>query len=73
MDLTNISKIKLLKIAANSGTNTIAKEVNEIIEDGWVLLQIDTQASNVNGNGSQNYYVYHFGWKIIEQKEKKEI
>jgi len=73
VNLLNISEVKILKIVADKCVNGIQTQVNEVLLDGWQLLQIDTQASNINGNGSQNFYVYHFGKHKIVPKEKKEI
>ena len=60
----NITEIKILKVSAVS--NNIEREVNDILKEGWILLDISTLApKEIAGQYSQyNYFIYHFGKKL---------
>jgi len=60
----NITEIKLLKVPA--GSNGVENKVNDLLKEGWILLDISTLAPNeLAGQCSQyNYFIYHFGKKL---------
>jgi len=60
----NIVEIKILKVSADS--DYIESDVNDILKEGWILLDISTIAPNeIAGQYSKyNYFAYHFGKKL---------
>ena len=60
----NITEIKILKVLASS--NGVEDRVNDILKEGWIILDISTLAPNeIAGQYSQyNYFIYHFSKKL---------
>lgn len=69
-----ITEVKILKQNMNNYNSVeraleeIEKQIQKFLSDGWILLDISTQAPLVlpGEYAKDNYYVYHFGKKSNE-------
>ena len=72
----NISEIKILRpiVDTDKRVKKIQEELNEYLEEGWILLDISTHAPKElpGGNGSRdNYFCYHLGkLKVADNTSK---
>lgn len=58
-----LTEVSVLRMSASKETEKISAAVNKKLDEGWVLMDISTEAPNTLAGqyGSDNYFLYHFG------------